>query len=702
MNLEPKKQLAKAYANALRPDPIIFADDWARTNRIMPADSVEPGPYRPLRTPYMIDVQRTMSATSSYVEGWMQKGVQLGGSAGGENLIGSWICTAAGNILVVFPKLDDAKQWELTRFEPMRDSTPALRKRIRSANTKGADNTKLRKKYPGGAMRLIGVGSMPKSATIRYIKLEEPDEYPLDVDNQGSVFDGLRARIRNFGRKAKMYGDGTPTVDGASNIQREHKRGDQRKWFMCCPDCGHAQPLSWGQMKWVVSEEPEDTAASAKYLCEAKDCGALNNEAAWKLKNYDRQIGMTEAQCKAAGLAYWEATAKGQPGVASWHISSLAAPIGWAPWGSLVLSWLDVADDEDKKKAFKNNVEGECYSYKQSNAVSAKVLREKAENYPLMSCPAGGLVCVAGVDTQDNRLAYILRAYGRGEESWGIAHGEIYGDTSQPEVWGKLKELLEAPIKHHSGQVMRVDAAFVDMGGHRGEEVKAFCRDAQLRGRHWCAVLGAKPLHAPPLGKPRNVDFNWRGKEIPGGAVIRYVGTQAIKNLIDGRLKLGLEQQGNRKGAGIFHTPIGFEEDYYNQMRSEHRIVRKDTTGNKALVWVHVQGRNEAWDCEVYGYGAFLYTMQGRHAETVFRQREKLFADALQGDLLDPPKPAQITDSEIKIDDVQTSAQATEVDEEETQAIEQQAVIDAMAQQQVKKWNTRTQPLRKKSFVNNW
>jgi phage terminase large subunit GpA-like protein len=137
-------------------------------------------------------------------------------------------------------------------------------------------------------------------------------------------------------------------------------------------------------------------------------------------------------------------------------------------------------------------------------------------------------------------------------------------------------------------------------------------------------------------------------------------------------------------------------------MRSEHRIVRKDTTGNKALVWVHVQGRNEAWDCEVYGYCAFLYTMQGRHAETVFRQREKLFADALQGDLLDPPKPAQLTDGEIKTDDVQTSAQEAEVDEEETQAIEQQAVIDAMAQQQVKKWNTRSQPPRKKSFVNNW
>ena len=54
-------------------------------------------------------------------------------------------------------------------------------------------------------------------------------------------------------------------------------------------------------------------------------------------------------------------------------------------------------------------------------------------------------MCLAGVDTQDNRLAYVIRAYGRHEESWGIAHGEIYGDTSKPEVWAKLAERLDEP-----------------------------------------------------------------------------------------------------------------------------------------------------------------------------------------------------------------------------------------------------------------
>jgi len=630
----PRQALAEAMASALQPDPVITADEWARVERIMPADAVEPGAYRPERTPYMIDVQRTMSATSPYIEGWMKKGVQLGGSVSGENLIGSWISTAAGNILVTFPKLEDAKQWELSRFEPMRKSSRQLRKRIRASGVKGSDNTKLRKKYPGGTMRLIGVSSMPKSATVRYIKIEEADEYPFDVDNQGSIFEGLRARIRNFGRKAKMYGDSTPTVEGASNIDREYKRGDQRKWHLCCPDCKHPQPLRWTQMKWIPHEDPEQTAASTRYACEA--CGALNTEAAWKIGNYARRPGMTEAQCKAEGLAHWQATAKGLPGVASWHISSLAAPIGWAPWGNAVLSWLDIGDDEDKRKAFRNNIEGETYSHKVSSTISAKTLQALAENYALMSCPLGGLVCVAGVDTQDNRLAYVIRAYGRGDESWGIAHGEIYGDTSQPEVWKKLAGVLDAPIAHHSGQTMRIDVAFIDMGGHRGEEVKAFCRDARLRGKHWCATLGHKDLFAPPLGKPRKTDFTWRGKEVPGGAEFRYIGTQAIKNMLDGRLKLGTAENAVRSGPGMFHTPIGFEADYYAQMRSENRILQKDRKGNKVMMWVHLTGRNEAWDCEVLAYAAYLYAIQGSHTETFFRQREALYAPVIQGDLLAP------------------------------------------------------------------
>lgn len=629
--LASRLALVRAIADAVRPDAKVLVDQWAEANRVLPPDTPEPGPYRNARTPYLIDIQRTMSPGSAYREGWWMKPHQVGGSVTGENLIGSWVCTAAGSILVVFPTLDDAKQWELTRFEPMRANTRALRRRIRAADQKGSDNTKLRKKYPGGVMRLVGanrVGAL-KSATIRYVKFEEPDEY--QALEQGSVTGLAIARTANFGRKAKIYGDGTPTFDGRSEIQRNVLRGDQRQWHLHCPDCAHPQVLQWEQLK-VVDGDPQ----SARYACIA--CGALNDEARWKAENYRvRPDGMTEAEAKASGRAYWEPSAVGEPGVASWlNFEALAAPLGWRPWPGMWVDWQAAQGDEDKLRIFTNNLRGKVYKDDIRSEVGAEQLQQRAEAYDLMTCPQGGLIVLAGVDTQDNRLAVVMRAFGRGEESWGVWHGEIYGDPSTAEVWGKLRELLDAPIRHASGQVMRVDAVAIDAGGHHGEDVYAFCRDAQLRGKHWFAVRGAKAYDAPKLGRPKTIDFTWRGRPVEGGATLRFVGTQNIKHLIDARLKL------TKPGGGCYHFPLGFQADYYKQMRSEKRTWRKAEQGRRALWWEKGRERNEAWDCEVYVYAALLYAMSGRHAETVWAAREKLFGQVRQLELLDDGAPVPV------------------------------------------------------------
>lgn len=644
----------RGLAEGIRPDAKVWTDEWSEEHRVLPPDTPEPGPYRNARTPYLIDIQRTMSPGSAWREGWWMKPHQVGGSVTGENLIGSWICNAAGSMLIVFPTLDDADQWESTRFEPMRANTGELRRRIRPPGEKGSGNTKRRKRYPGGVMRLVGanrVGAL-KSSTIRYVKFEEPDEYAAQIGKQGSPISLGIARTKNFGRKAKIYGDGTPTVEGASAIATEVARGDQRKWHLHCPDCGHCQPLVWPQLRWVDGD-PD----SARYLC--IECGALNTEAAWKSANYaPRPKGMDEEGAKASGRAYWEATAKGEPGVASWcGFEALAAPVGWRPWPALVIEWLAAQGDAEKLQVFYNNNRALPWADRQRSDIGAEQLQQRAEQYDLMTCPYGGLVCTAGVDTQDNRLAVVIRAWGRGEECWGIWHSEIPGDPSAPETWGKLRELLDAPIRHASGQIIRIDAAAIDAGGHHGEDVYAFCRDAQLRGKHWFAIRGAKSYDAPKLGKPKKIEFTWRGNPVPGGAELRWVGTQSIKNLIDGRLKLA------KPGGGYYHFPLGFEVDYYQQMRSEKREWRKDQRGNKALWWVKGSGRNEAWDCEVYCYAAYLYAMSGRHAETVWAARERLYGKVRQLDLLDDgaPNPA----APVLVPGVQAPAQPIGADDED-------------------------------------
>ena len=684
-------------AEALRPDPRVRISAWAENNRVLPPDTPEPGPWRNARTPHLVDIMDTMSAGSGYREGWLKKGVQLGGSAAGENFIGSSICNAAGSLLVVFPTLEDAKQWELQRFEPMRLATRALRRRVRDSAGKKANNTKLRKQYPGGVMRLVSanrVGAL-KSATIRYIKFEEPDEYVLDLGNQGNPIALAKRRASNFGGKARIYGDGTPTIEGASAIDEQYRRGDQRKRFMRCPHCSHPQYFEWRQMRWV-GDDPSTT----QYAC--IECGGLAPEHVWKSgRNWERPLHLTEAECKAQGYAYWESTAKGEPGVASWHLPSLYAPLGWRPWVDLAREWLAAKGDPVKLKDFFNNQLAEAYRDKVHSEIGAEHLQARAENYELMWCPQGGLVILAGVDTQDNRLEVVIRAFGRGEECWGLYHGAIYGNPSDPEVWQKLRSLLEAPIRHASGQTLRVDAAAIDSGGHHTEDVYAFCRDAKLRGKHWFAIKGAPAIDAPKLGRPKVMEFTWRGAAVPGGVELRQVGTQAIKNLIDARLRIA------QPGGGYYHFPLGFERDYFVQLRSEKREWRRDKTGNKALWWVQGSERNEAWDCEVYVYAAFLYALSGHHHDNFWRVRERLLMPA-NPDLFD-----QVTQQAgaVALDESQasaegrTGAQAPAETEQEQQAAPADVgsdveVVDPVARHAMKR-KALARP-RRRGFVQSW
>lgn len=677
-----------AYASGLRPDELVWVDEWAEANRVLPPDTPEPGPYSNRRTPYLIDIQRTMSPASPFREGWWQKPVQVGGSVSGENMIATWICAAAGSILVTFPVLDDAKQWEMTRFEPMRAGTRELRRRIRPAQEKGSDNSKLRKKFPGGVMRLMGSNRPVKSATIRYAKVEEPDDYVTDVNGQGSLIDQIRARLKNFGRRSKLYGDGTPTIAGSSAICAEVERGDKRHWLLHCPDCGRAQRLVWSQLRWV-----DDDPQTARYACEDTECGALNTEQAWKVRNYaPRRPGMSEVDAGAAGLAHWLPTAAGEPGVASWvGFNALGAPLGWRPWPDLVVEWLAAKGDPAKLKVFFNNILAEPFTDKIAASIGADTLQKRADHYDPMTCPAGGLVACASVDTQDNRLEVLVRCWGRGEESWGVWYGVIYGDPALPKVWADLRALLETKIQHANGQQMAIDAAFIDAGGHHTEEVYAFCRDAQLRGRQWHAIRGAKDYHAPRLGKPRPVEFTWRGAEVPGGVTFRYVGTQSIKNLIDGRFKI------EKPGGGYYHFPLAFPAEYYKGLRVEKREWRRDSKGHKQLWWINAPG-NEPWDLEVYNYACFLFCMQGQHAETVWRAREKLFGRVRQLDLLDGEPPAGVQTSEPATADAPPTAEGAEpIVDPDAEADE---VIRAPLPTQSRQKPAR--PRRAGGFVNNW
>ena len=67
------------------------------------------------------------------------------------------------------------------------------------------------------------------------------------------------------------------------------------------------------------------------------------------------------------------------------------------------------------------------------------------------ACRRAGACSLAGVDVQSDRLEMELVAWGKDAESWSIHFFVLYGNTSEPEVWNRLDELLSRSWPHVIG-----------------------------------------------------------------------------------------------------------------------------------------------------------------------------------------------------------------------------------------------------------
>lgn len=99
-------------------------------------------------------------------------------------------------------------------------------------------------------------------------------------------------------------------------------------------------------------------------------------------------------------------------------------------------------------RSFVNNTQGRPYKYK-SDLPELDRMAERALPYVSFTVPSRGLLLTIGVDVQHDRIAVVIRAWGRGEENWLVLWDELHGNVlEQGEnplvggVWGALTELL--------------------------------------------------------------------------------------------------------------------------------------------------------------------------------------------------------------------------------------------------------------------
>lgn len=605
--------------DGLESDPIQTVTEWADKHRFLSSvSSSEPGKWKTERTPYLKEIMDCLSPTHPCEKVVFMKGAQVGGTECGNNWMGFCICNAPGPMLIVNPTTETAKRTSRMRIDPAIENCPALREKIKSPRSRDSGNTMLMKEFPGGILIMTGANSPVglRSLPVRYLFLDEVDGFPDEAGTEGDPVDLAVQRTATFNNR-KIFVVSTPTIKDASRIEQAFLEGDQRYFYVPCPHCGHYQVLRWRN----VIFDPKNLT-EAVYKCE--EC-----EAIWH--DYQKEQILKKGK--------WIPTNQdANPGVVSFHLSSLYSPHGWTSWTSIAREFLDSKDDPSRLQVWTNTKLAETWEDMAGQQIDPTSLMVRREKWG-PELPRQVVILTCGVDVQDNRLELEIVGWGRGEESWSIDYHVLYGDPSTPELWAQLDEVLSRKYPH-SKEVpdLPIAATCIDSGGHYTDYVINYCHARRLHGIF--AIKGVGGVGKPIW--PATASKSYTTKK-----PVYLIGVNDAKDILMRRLHLE-----DSSGPGIWHFPMDRESDWFEQVTNEV-ASKKLSKGRLIREWVPRKAgvRTEGLDCRVYAYAALRGLVRN------FRLNLDLGADKLAEIKMKQPRKATVLQQQNRIEPLSPSQQ---------------------------------------------
>lgn len=572
-------ELARYTYQMLRPPKVQTVSEWADENRVLVSESSsEPGRWRTDRAPYQREIMDAFTQPGIWRIVIMAS-AQVGKSEIELNMMGCAIDNDPGPILYVQPTDKVAEDYSKRRIAPMFAASPTLRNKIYKAKGRDAANTITMKTFPGGSLAIIGANSPSDLASkpVRYVFFDETDRFPASAGTEGDPIELAERRTETFRHNRKIVETSTPTIKGASKIERSYTGGTQEEWHVECPHCRTYSYISFNDIKFEKDDFKDENGRTDYRV----------KRVWWRCPMCKTDTGEYETKRLPAKWVSKNPDALSN-GIRSFRLNAFMSP--WSDWKDIVHKFLKAKDDPELLKVFYNTILGETWEVRDRSGVPEK-LYERREFYPA-EVPDGVLVITMGMDTQDNRLEYEVVGWGRDEESWGIARGIIPGRADMPEVWKEVDALLDREWKRRNGMKMRIMATFIDSGGHFTDAVYAACAKRQNR-RIW-----------PIKGKGGDEPYVRMMKKSKDG------GTGFIIGVDVGKEKIMYATTVEKPGAKYMHYPndyrAGYDMEYFRGLISErmtfHRKMGRDT-----IVWEQTYLRNEPLDMRNYALACYCY-----------------------------------------------------------------------------------------------
>ncbi|KQW96966.1 hypothetical protein ASC94_09165 [Massilia sp. Root418] len=608
--------VAGAFARALQPDPNMTVDEWSDAYMIIPKSSGanEYGKYRTSRTPHAREVMRALSDNHPCKRVALKGASQMLKTQVGLNWFACSVHQSPSNFLWILPTGKLQKRTS-TRVSKTIEAVPELKERVAAPRSRDSVNTLDTKEYIGGALTIVTSGAAANLSELpaRRVLYDEIDRAEANVNGEGASWKLAEARQTSFEKNRKSYYPSSPTIEDESTIDELFRMGTQQEALADCVHCGHAQPLVFERLQ--LSEDGQ----VALYPC--AECGACMLES-----DKNRMF--------ARGA--WSEGVPGDGETVSFTISAMFLPYGWFSWLGMLKEYraakekLDAGDDTLMITFYNTRLARVWARAKEQTKYEDLWNRAKASGYSLGMVPAPACVLTAAIDTQGDRLEFKALAWAEGLEGFVVDFQVVDGDPALQSTWDRAAELVRGQYRHAGGELLTIDAVFVDSGGNHTQEVYNFCDAMRREGVH--AIKGESRPGKPIIGaKPTIVHFDNRGKGEKRSGKLWWIGTDTAKDALVNRWKI-------EAGPGAIHFPNNLEEGYFKQLTAEYRVT-KYRRGHRYTSWEKKPGdRNEALDLMVYNLGAAHHL--GLHKKsTLFwgNMRKKLNPPNL--DLFKQPPP---------------------------------------------------------------
>lgn len=528
------------------------------------------------------------------------KGVQVGWSTFMKAMLFYGVSYLALSVIVTQPTDGDAEGYYKDQIEPHFSEKFFVGIRRTPKRGEAADTWDEHRFRNGGKLYMRGAAS---DDAFRRISAEWQMADEADAEGWQS-----KGEKRTQGDKLALYRDrgtafahpilwvgSTPLERHTSLVWREFQKSTQERLHVACPHCGTVQYLKWGSDKtpygfrWKTDQKGH--VVDCWYQCEGENGCRIGEEHKEAMVEAGEYIAMNPVPNRPGHRGFhWPA----------WH--SMAPQAGWR---KLAAQWLSAQEAKangnvDELKRFINNVMAEPWDDLGGQSLDADSLQSQQVAYPA-EVPDDVVVLVMGVDTQSNKEGLkdgiadqiasrevSVVGFNRYKMPRVIGHWVVEGEPGDAAADARIDEIRRRPYRKRDGTAMRVQAEAIDMGGHYGDQVKAYAA-VRRRENVWAVKgrnvrLGARSASVWPKKVSRAAR---------GGAQWYMIDTQLAKDAV-GRLLLA-------RGPGGPMFPMTLPPGYFDDIAAEKLMV--DKKGNR--FWKR-KGANtgEAWDCLVYAYAA--------------------------------------------------------------------------------------------------